>query len=98
MFRVQVRHCIVQEIFADSISHMCVHTSYVGNVRGVCDFLGSVSSQQKFEASDVNALDRTCPSSQTDCVIALCSGTDHVIALGQINVTAPCYSSVLFIK
>ena len=52
MFRVQVRHYIVQEIFADNISHMCVHTSYLGNVRGVCNFLGSVSSQQKFEAMD----------------------------------------------
>ena len=72
MFRVQVRHYIVQEIFADNISHMCVHTSYLGNVRGVCNFLGSVSSQQKFEAMDIKTLstsqlsDSPCYSSWTD--------------------------------
>jgi len=31
-------------------------------------------------------------------VIALGSRTDHVIALGQISVTALCFSSVLFRK
>ena len=51
-------------------------------VRGVCNFLGSVSSQQKFEATD-------------QCYSPL---TDHVTALGQSSVTAPCYSSVLFRK
>ena len=29
------------------------------SVRGVCNFLGSVSSQQKFEATDVKALRQT---------------------------------------
>ena len=33
------------------------------DVRGVCNFLGSVSSQQKFEVTDVKALGRH--SSQT---------------------------------
>ena len=28
----------------------------VDDVKGVCNFLGSVSSQQKFEATDVTAL------------------------------------------
>ena len=37
-----------------------------------------------------------CHISRTGCVIALSSQTDHVIALRQISVTAPCYSSVLF--
>ena len=45
-----------------------------GIVRGVFNFLGSVSSQQKFEVMDVKALgqnisqlsDRLCHSSQTD--------------------------------
>ena len=69
MFRVQVRHYIVQEIFADNISHMCVHTSYLGNVRGVCNFLGSVSSQQKFEVTDFEALG---VSQLSDSVTALC--------------------------
>ena len=44
------------------------------DVGGVCNFLGSVSSQQKFEVTDVKALgqnisqlsDRLCHSSQTD--------------------------------
>ena len=36
-----------------------------------------------------------CHSSQTDHVIALGSGTDRVIALTQIGVTASCYSFVL---
>ena len=29
------------------------------DVRGVCDFLGSVSSQQKFEVTDIKALGQT---------------------------------------
>ena len=45
-----------------------------GIVRGVCHFLGAVSSQQKFEVTDVKALgqnisqlsDRLCHSSQID--------------------------------
>jgi len=51
----------------------------VDDVKGVCNFLGSVSSQQKFEVTDVKP-------------------PWHVTALGQISVTAPCYSSVLFRK
>ena len=43
------------------------------DVKGVGNFLSSVSSQQKSE-------------------------TDRFIALGQISVTAPCYSSILFRK
>ena len=50
------------------------------DVEGVCNFLDSVSSQEKFEATDQGYRPRT------DCVTAL----------GQISVTAPCYSSVLF--
>ena len=38
-------------------------------VRGVCNFLGSVSSQQKFEATDVKALG---VSQFLDSVTALC--------------------------
>lgn len=37
-------------------------------------------------------------SSWTGHVTALSSWTDRIIALGQINVTAPCNSSVLFRK
>ena len=36
-----------------------------------------------------------CHSSWTDCVIALRSRTDHVIALRQTSVTAPCYRYIL---
>ena len=39
-----------------------------------------------------------CHSSWTDHLTALRSRTDHVIALRQISVTAPCYSSILFRK
>ena len=46
---------------------------------GECNLLGSVSSQQKFEAMDIKAL--TCPS----------SWADRVIALRQISVTAQFY-------
>ena len=38
----------------------------------------------------------TAIGSWTDCVIALRSRMDHVIALRQISVTAQCYSSILF--
>ena len=48
-------------------------------------FLGSVSPQQRFEVTDIKALGA-----------ALRSRTDRVVALRQISVTAPCYSSVLF--
>ena len=47
-----------------------------------CNFLGSVLSQQKFEVTDQHYSPQT----------------DHVTALGQISVIAPCYSSVLFRK
>ena len=42
----------------DSRSFLVVHAlfSQDGCVRGVCNFLGSVSSQPKFEAMDVKAL------------------------------------------
>ena len=56
-------------------------------VAGVCDFLSSVLSQQKFEATDVKALDvsqlseRPCLNSRTDCATAP----------GQISVTANFY-------
>ena len=62
----------------------------VVNIRGVCNFLGSVSSQQKFKwqtsitdfgQASVTSLGQAC-----------------VIALGCTSVTAPCYSSVLFRK
>ena len=52
-----------------------IHSLGVG---GVCNFLGCVSSHQKFEVTDPR--------------------TDRVTALGQISVTAPRYSSVLFRK
>ena len=51
----------------------------------MCNFLSSVLSQQKFEVTEVQAFH----SSQL---------SDSVTALGQISVTAPCYSSVLFRK
>ena len=40
-----------------------------GFVRGVCNFLGSVLSQQKFEATDIKALSA---SQLLDSVTALC--------------------------
>ena len=52
------------------------------SVGGVCNFLSSVSSQQKFEEMD----QRYSPQ------------TNRVTVLGQISVTAPCYISVLFRK
>ena len=39
-----------------------------------------------------------CHSCQTDCVIDLGSWTGRVIALRQISVAAPCYSSILVRK
>ena len=54
-------------------------------VKGLCDFLGSVSSQQKFAVTEVKALsmsqlsNRPCLSSWADCVTAL----------GLISVMAP---------
>ena len=63
---------------------------------GECNRLGSVSSQQKFEAMDIKALgasqllDRPCYSSWFS--------NRPVIALRQIRVTALIYSSVLFRK
>ena len=52
------------------------------SVGGVCNFLSSVSSQQKFEEMD----QRYSPQ------------TNRVTVLGQISVTAPGYISVLFRK
>ena len=52
------------------------------DVGRVCNFLDSVSSQEKFEAMDQGYI----------------LWTNYVTALGQIGVTAPCYSSVLFRK
>ena len=57
-------------------------------VAGVCDFLSSVLSQQKFEATDVKALDVSQLSERP----YLNSRTDCATALGQISVTALCYS------
>ena len=53
---------------------------------GKCNLLGSVLSQQKFEEQTLKP--SACHS----------SWTDRVIALRQISVTAPCYSTVLFRK
>ena len=57
------------------------------DVRRVCNFLGSILSQQKFELTDVKALST---SQLSDSVTALCSWTDAVIALQQISVTVLC--------
>ena len=71
-------------------------------VRGVCNFLSYISSQQKFEVTDVKALsmsqhsDRPCLSSLGQTVSAL--GQISVTSLGQISVTAPCYNSIYFRK
>ena len=63
-------------------NYYLTHSTCDRYVRGVGNFLGSVSSQQKFEAMDVKALSMSQPS-------------DHVIALGQIvlqlHVTAQFY-------
>ena len=61
------------------------------DIRGLCNFLGSVSLQQKFEAMDIKPSDRTCLSSQT--VLQL-SG------LGQYysSQTDQCYSSVFHLS
>ena len=53
---------------------------------GECILLSSVSSQQNLEGRTLEPL--ACHS----------SWTDHVIALRQISVTAPCYGSILFRK
>ena len=58
------------------------------SVSGECNLLCSVSSQQKFEVMDIKALG----------VSQLSDRPDSVIALRQISVTVPCYSSVLFRK
>ena len=74
----------------------------LGFFRGVCNFLGSILSQQKFEGKDIKALsssqlsDRLSHSFQTDCVSALrqtvsALGKISVTALGQISVTVPFY-------
>ena len=53
-------------------------------LRGVCNFLSSVSSQQKFEVTELKALG----VSQFSNGPCLSSWTDCVTALGQISVTA----------
>ena len=57
-----------------------------------------VSLQQRFGVMDIKApsVCRAALGSWTDRVIALRSRKDNVIALRQINVTAQCYSSILF--
>ena len=56
-----------------------------------------VSSQQRFGVTDIKAPSGvTALWSWVDCVIALRSHMDHVIALRQISVTAQCHSSILF--
>ena len=52
--------------------------------RGVCNFLSSVSSQQKFEVTELKALG----VSQLSKGPCLSSWTDCVTALRQISVTA----------
>ena len=42
----------MEKRFRDTSSWKCL----IGTVRGVCNFLVSVSLQQKFEATDVKAL------------------------------------------
>ena len=65
------------------------------DLSGECNLLGSVSSQQRFEATDIKALgvsqisDRPCYSSQV---------LDRPCYSSQISVTAACYSSVLLRK
>ena len=75
------------------------------NVSGECSLLGSVSSQQKFEATDVRALnmsqlsDRPCYSTQV--LSRLCYSSqisNRPCYSSQISVTAQCYSSILFRK
>ena len=63
---------------------------------GECILLGSVSSQQNLMWWTLEP--SACHSCQTDCVIDLGSWTGRVIALRQISVTAPCYSSILVRK
>ena len=63
-------------------TYILISTGIGLSVGGVCNFLSSVSSQQKFEAMDQHY------SPQTNCVTAL----------GQISVTALCNNSVLFRK
>ena len=69
--------CSSQSSLSFTISQCLLKLMSVG---GVCNFICSVSSQRKFEATD----QRYSPQ------------TDLVTALGQISVTALCYSSVLF--
>ena len=71
--------CSSQSSLSFTISQ---HLLKLMSVGGMCNFIGSVSSQQQFEATD------QLYSPQTDLVTAL----------RQISVTALCYSSVLFRK
>ena len=64
------------------VSNFSLYLEVISLVSGEYNLLSSVSFQQKFEAMEVKALDVTQLS-------------DRVIALGQISVTALCYSSLL---
>ena len=63
-----------------------------------CMFLGSLSCHNKDLEQRILKPPRrvTALGSWIDCVIALRSRKDHVIALRQFSVTAQCYSSILF--
>ena len=63
-----------------------------------CTFLGSLSRHNKdLEWRTLKPPRRVAAlRSWIDCIIALRSRMDCVIALRQINVTAQCYSSILF--
>ena len=61
------------------IKHKLFWSVFYPCVRGVCNFLSSVSSEQKFEEKDIKAL----RVSQL--------WTDHFSALGQISITAQFY-------
>ena len=69
----------------------------LGFFRGVCNFLSSILSQQKFEGMDIKALgssqlsDRLSHNFQTDC---LSSRKDRCYS----SWTDQCYSFVLFRK
>ena len=67
------------------------HTCQASVISSVLSCLNKNLKRQTLKPSE-------CHSSWTDRVIALRSQIDHVIALSQISVTAPRYSSVLFRK
>ena len=64
---------------------------------GECMLLGSVSSQERFGVTDINAplgVSQLLGLGQT--VLQLSGLEWTIIALRQISVIAPCYSSILF--